>query len=256
MFKKIWIITLSAFLSTAVSAGDAIFGTAYGTELPLIWSSIVTLSGGAAWANPGQNQYFYPELPPPFIEQYRYNSPTGILASAEIFFGLQRIIYPGIIGELGIGLAGTSDIEATGVVDVGGIPNVNDYSYKVNHGRVEFKGKLISNYFNPVQPYISGSLGAGFNNSHAYVPTTINPILYPTSWFAANTSMGFAYTVGLGLQTKLNPSWQVGVGYEFADLGKNGLGPDTSFIVNKTLQLTHLYTHEVLFSLSYLFSTP
>jgi hypothetical protein len=256
MFKKIGIAGLSIFLSMGAYAGDSVFGTAYGTELPLIWSSIITVSGGPAWGSPGQNQYLYPFESPPFIDYFHYNSTNGILATGEIFFGLQRIVQPGIIGELGIGLAGATDAKASGEVDVDGVLNVNSYDYKVDHGRVEFKGRLISNYFQLAQPYISASIGAGFNNTHAYVPVTVDPFLYPPSWFEDKTNIAFSYTLGLGIQTSINPNWQVGVGYEFADWGKNYLGVDTSFFLNNGPGLTHLYTNELLFSVSYLFSTP
>lgn len=255
MFKKMWFLGLSTLFCMNVHAMDTIFGE----ELPLIWSPIITISGGPAWANPGQNQYLYPNIaplapfaPPLVIDHFRYDSPTGILASGEVFFGLQRIVYPGIIGELGIALTGASDALATGVIDVNGVPAVNTFAYKVDHGRVQIKGKLIGEWCRPVQPYISGGFGAGFNNSHAYVPETVDPVFFPPSWFASNTNIAFSYTLGIGIQTRLTPNWQVGMGYEFADWGKNFLGPDPASLLNGP-GLTHLYTNELLFSLSYLF---
>ena len=257
MFKKIGITLLSLFFSMSAYSIDTIFDE----NLPLVWSSIITISGGPAWAGPGQNQYLYPRvppflnpnLPPLIVENFIYDSPTGILATGEIFFGLQRVVYPGVLAELGIGLAGATDAKATGVVDINGNVAVNAFDYKVDHGRAEIKGRLIGINFHPVQPYISGSFGAGFNNSHAYVPTTVNPILFPPFWFASNTNIAFSYTLGAGVQTRLTPNWQVGIGYEFADWGKNFLGPDPIIQLNGP-GLTHLYTHELLMSLSYLFN--
>jgi hypothetical protein len=253
MLKKLWVTGLGVFLSLDVYAtADSI----YDEEFPLIWAPIITLSGGPAWAKPGQNQYLYSN-PPPQNDYYHYNSKTGILATSEIFFGLQRFVYPCLIGQLGLGVAGASDAKASGEVDVDGIPAVNAYDYKVNHARIELKGKLIATYYKLVQPYVSGSFGGGFNNTHAYVPTTIDPVLYPPFWFAAKTTRAFSYTLGAGLQTNLDRHWQVGAGYEFADWGKSYLAPDPLRplypIVTNGPGLTHLYTHELLFSLSYLF---
>jgi len=257
MFKRIGLAGLSLFLSMNGYASDAIFDM----ELPIVWSSIITLSGGAAWANAGQNQYLYPNFLYPNvarpIDYFNYNSPTSVLASGEIFFGLQRIIYPGLLGELGIGLAAASDVNVTGSINVNGVPNANFFEYQVNHGRAELKGRLVSEYYRLAQPYISGSFGAGFNHSHAYVPTTINPVLFPPNWFTDSTNIAFSYTLGIGIQTKINPNWQVAVGYEFADWGKNYLGQDDASLIPGPAfygpGLTHLYTNEVLLSLSYLF---
>lgn len=248
MSKKIALAGFAAFLSFNVNATDTI----YEEQLPLVWSSIITLSGGPSWGTAGQNQYLYPTPPLPFYNYYTYNSPNSTMANAEIFFGLQRIIQPGITGELGLGVAASSDAKVTGMVDFNGIPDIFSYNYKVNHARVELKGKLIGNTFQPVQPYISGSFGAGFNNAHNYQAYSVNQFLFPAPWFASNTTIAFSYTVGAGVQTMLGRNWQVGVGYEFADLGKSYLGGDGVYLTKGPL-LTHFYTNEVLFSLSYLF---
>lgn len=241
-----------AGLGTSLTMSALASGQIYVEEIPITWSRIVTLSGGPAWASPGQNQYLYPQ-PIPHSNYYSFNSKTSMLGSGEIFFGLQRLVQPFILGELGLGVAGASDAKASGVVNVDGIPNLYSFNYKVNHARVELKGKLIANCFQPVQPYVSGSFGAGFNNSHGFKSTSLYPYLYPSPWFKANTTVAFSYSLGAGVQMLLNPNWQVGVGYEWADLGKSYLGGD-GFTLGKGPGLTHLYTNELLFSLSYLFA--
>jgi hypothetical protein len=248
MLKKILISGLGASFTLSASASEPI----YEVELPLVWSSIITLSGGPLWATPGQNQYLYPE-PIPEFNYYAYDSKTGIMGNAELFFGLQRFVQPNIIGQLGLGVAGVSDAKATGVVNVNGYPGLYSYQYKVNHVRVEMKGKLIASSVQPVQPYVSGSFGAGFNNSHGFNSLSLDPYLFPSPWFADNTTVAFSYSLGAGLQMMLNPNWQVGVGYEWADLGKSYLGGD-GITITKGPRLTHLYTNELLFSLSYLFT--
>ncbi|WP_298624939.1 outer membrane beta-barrel protein [uncultured Legionella sp.] len=224
----------------------------YEEEIPILWSSIITLSGGPAWASPGQNQYLYPQ-PLPQFNHYSYHSQTTTLGSGELFFGLQRMIQPNILGELGLGVAGAGEAKVSGVVNVNGIPDVHSFDYKVSHARVEMKGKLIGVSFQPVQPYLSGSFGAGFNSSHSYNTLSRLPYVYPSPWFADNTTVAFSYTLGAGLQMMLAPHWQIGVGYEWADWGKSYLGEDGSTIT-KGPRLTHLYTNELLFSLSYLFT--
>ncbi|KTD34608.1 hypothetical protein Lmor_1141 [Legionella moravica] len=248
MLKRIMIAGLGASFSMSVSAAELV----YQEEIPVLWSSIITLSGGASWASPGQNQYLYPE-PIPHFDYYAYNSKTGVMGNAEIFFGLQRMVRPNILGELGLGVAGASDAKVTGTVNVDGVPDFYSFQYKVNHVRVEMKGRLIGNLVQPVQPYISGSFGAGFNNSHGFNSLSVNPYLYPSPWFADSTTIAFSYTLGAGVQLMLNPNWQVAVGYEWGDWGKSYLGDDGNTI-SKGPRLSHLYTNELLFSLSYLFT--
>ncbi|KGP62917.1 hypothetical protein EP47_09815 [Legionella norrlandica] len=260
MFKKILLTVGSVLFSINLCASEPL----YDKEIPLLWSSIITISGGPSWAVAGQNQYIYPlspvyianfnpNLPPNYYLYYTYDSPTSVLANGEIFFGLQRAINPWLTGQLGLGVAGVSNAEVTGHANLNGLLDVYTYDYKVNHARIEMKGKLIGSSFNPVQPYISGSFGAAFNNSHDYRTTSINQFLFPAPWYASNTTIAFAYSVGTGLQMMLSPHWQVGMGYEFADLGKSFLGGD-GVNITKGLRLTHLYNNQLLFSLSYLYS--
>lgn len=248
MLKKALLSGLGVFLSFTAMASDLVFPD----DLPIQRSSIVTLSGGVAWSTVGQNQYLYP-APLPDYEYYASNSGTSTMGSAEIFFGLQRVIYPNIIGQLGLGIAGVSDAEVTGYTTVNGYPDAFAYSYKVNHGRVELKGKLIGYTIQPVQPYVSASLGVAFNTSHDYRPTLLSPFVYDPLWYESNATVAFPYSFGIGVQAMINPNWQVGLGYQFADLGKSYLSGDGIYL-DKGLRLTHFYTNEALVSISYVFS--
>lgn len=247
MLKKIMLAGVSSLFALNAFAADLVFGTA---EVPLIWQPIISVSGGPAWSSPGQNQYLYPYLPSRQFNYFIANTNRQTLISGELAFGLQRIVFPGATGELGLAIAGTSDAELEGSVTVNGIPNFSFYHYKVNHSRLNLKGKLLANSY-WLQPYISGGLGAGWNNSHDYRATTINPLIYPNPWFASKTNIAFAYTLGIGVQAPINRFWQVGVGYEFADWGKSGLGTDLyTNILGPAM--THMYTNEILFNISYL----
>lgn len=219
-------------------------------EIPLVWSPIITLSGGPAWTAPGQNVYLYPYLPFNQVAYFVHNSSTSTIAAGEIFFGLQRMISPWAIGELGLGVAGATDADVTGTVTLNGVPNFSYYRYKIDHGRLELKGRIIGNSFGRVQPYASASIGAGMNQSHDYRATTINPLIYPAPWFQTKTVLSLPYTFGLGVQTKLTRQWIVGIGYEFADLGRSYLGGDAYTHISGPY-MSHYYTNELLFSISY-----
>lgn len=248
MFGRIIAIGGCAFFTLNVCAGD---GGVYDPNLPLEWESVITISGGPAWAAPGKDQYLYP-YPPPMNNYFIADKKATTVGSGEIYFGLQRLLSPSIIGQWGIGVAAASDAQLSGVIDINGVADVNTYSYKVSHVRAEFKGKLIAAGCRLVQPYLSGSLGVGFNHSHDYILTTIDAVVYPPSYFNTNSNVSFAYTVGAGIQKMITSNWQVGVGYEFADWGKNYLGGDDN-LLGQGPGSPHLYTNELLFSLSYLF---
>ena len=248
MFKKIVITVLSVFGAINAFAGEL---GVYDPNLPIEWASIITVSGGPSWSAPGKDQYLHP-FPPPMNEHFIADTSTVILGTGEIYFGLQRLVSPTVIGQFGINVAGASDVDLSGVIDVNGVPAVNAYTYKVSHARVELKGKLIAAACRYVQPYLSGSAGVGFNHSHDYIPTTINAVLYPPSWFDTNSNVSFTYTLGAGAQKMITRNWQVGVGYEFADWGKNFLGGDDN-LLNTGPGSPHLYTQTLLFSVGYLF---
>lgn len=255
MFKKIIVAGVSALFGVNAIAAEPI----YEEELPIVWSSIITATGGGGWATPGQNRYMYPLYPAlgglSLVALYANQSDTGGLVTGEMFFGLQRVIAPLIIGELGVGVAGASDAKIKGLVKLDNLV-INSYQYKVNHARVEIKGKMIWDGIKSFQPYLTGAFGASFNNSHDYQPTeTFFPNMFPPSWFLAHTNYAFTYTVGAGIQTMITPHWQIGVNYQFVDWGRTYLGPDSASIINDTAGIgtTHLYTNEALLSIGYLY---
>jgi hypothetical protein len=248
MFKKIIASGVCAFFSINVFATEDPFAPA----LPQVWSSIIIVSGGPAWSNPGKDQYLYP-FPPPQNNYYIADSKSDWLGTGGIFFGLQHYIGASdVIGQFGLGVAAASDAALSGTVGVNGVPDVYTYQYKVSHVRAEFKGKLVACGFQMLQPYLSGSFGVGWNHAHDWTPTTIDPVLYPTYWFTTGSTVAFSYTLGAGIQKMLSPNWQVGVGAEFADWGKNYLGGDGATL-SQGPGMPHLYTTALMFSLGYMY---
>jgi len=59
---------------------------------------------------------------------------------------------------------------------------------------------------------------------------------------------------GIGIQKAINPSFQVGVGYEFANFGKAQLNPAAGQTVNGGLSALHVFTNQLLFNVSYVFN--
>ncbi|MDI1351991.1 MAG: hypothetical protein PSV35_04360 [bacterium] len=75
-----------------------------------------------------------------------------------------------------------------------------------------------------VTPYVSGSMGVGFNRARGFTitPKIIQEI--PAPEFTPHTETAFTYTLGIDIQKALTPNVQVGIGYEFTDWGKSILG--------------------------------
>ncbi len=102
-----------------------------------------------------------------------------------------------------------------------------------------------------LKPYVSGSLGVGFNQAYHF---NITPTIFaavPAPNFTSNTTVAFTYTLGIGLQRAINAHWKVSAGYEFADWGKSQLGTALGQTLGAGLSLNHLYTNGIQFSLSY-----
>ena len=242
-------VATQSALATSTSAHDtpSVSQKSYLQVSPIV----ATLSVGPAWYNAGETQTFY--LLPGVEKTYDANKQTRDLATGEFFLGIQRQLNERFQGQLGFAVETTSNAKLTGSIWEYADPEFDNYiySYKVNHTSVAVKGKILADVHKPVTPYISGSLGVGFNYAHAFERTAVVLGEIPHPPFASNRETAFTYTVGIGVQRELNKNWQVGIGYEFADWGQSHLDRFAGQTLNTGLSLNHLYTNELQFSLSY-----
>lgn len=231
--------------------------TAYGThttnmlDLSLEKARVVTLSIGPAWYRGGETQTL--EIIPDFFNTYTANKITRSLASGELFVGLQRPISTRLSGQLGIAGSIYNSAHLQGSIWEMADPNFDNFSYRYNirQKRVALKGLLLSHAFSRAWlPYLSSSAGIGFNKADSFtiIPTLFSAVAPPA--FQNNTITSFSYTFGVGLRKTLNAHWQAGIGYEFADWGKSRFNPASGQTLNTSVQLNHLYTNELQFSLS------
>lgn len=212
---------------------------------------LVTLSLGPAWSTPGETQtlYLQPALPETFVA----NSTTEILGEGEIFLGLHHRLTSHLQAQLGLAGAATTALSLHGDVWQDADPDLNNlsYGYKISHSHIALKGKLLTDISQLVQPYVSGSLGVGFNHAYHFISTSKLFEVLPEPPFTPQTSTAFTYTLGVGLQRELSTQWSVGVGYEFADWGKTSLGAAATQLSDGGLSLNHIYTNQLQFSLSF-----
>ncbi|WP_131777747.1 outer membrane protein [Legionella fairfieldensis] len=246
--KSLKVIT---FLIAGLSASVASSGTM--GEAPVSRSNyIATISAGPVWQRGGQTQTFY--LTPEIEKTYAANKSTKALGEGEFFLGLQSPLYASFLGQLGVAAGATSNPRLRGEIwdDADPVFNNYIYSYRVQHTYVVLKGKLLADAGYMLTPWISGSVGVGFNRASSFSNTPTIFEALPNPDFSSHTKTSFTYAVGAGVQTSVSNNLQVGIGYEFADWGRSQLGRAAEQTLNSGLRLNHLYTHGFLFNLTYL----
>lgn len=243
MIKRGLLISAACLSAHAIAGGPSVFAK---HNIP-----VVTLSVGPGWYLPSTTQTI--ALEPDVIKTYVDDGKTRVLTSAELFFAIQCYAGAQIYSQTGITAGYAGNAALRGDIWEDNNPNFNNYFYRyqINHGRVGIKEKLIGDWGYFVQPYISGSFAVAFNNAFDFTisPKITEEVAAPA--FTSNTKTGFAYTVGAGMQVNLTKCWQAGVGYELLELGKSQLGAAAGQLVNQGIRVTHLYAHQLQFSLSY-----
>jgi opacity protein-like surface antigen len=218
---------------------------------------VVTASGGfMTTSGAGESQTFQPIN----ASTYAYNADRathtqGILGG---FIGSEFNIKPNVAMQIGVGYYQSLSFPTTGSIVQG--PDAQssdqyDYSYNITSRQLLVEGKLSMLIKDRLHPYVAAGLGASFNTAHEY-KTNVPPFLTFSPAFSGNTSHGFTYTVGMGMDIDLMKNVRGGVGYRFSDLGRTDLGSaviDVVPISNRYKQ-AHLYTHQFLAQLTYLLS--
>lgn len=214
-------------------------------------SSVISLSIGPSWEGAGQAQTL--DLTSDIIKTYTTDKPTNTLPTGELFLGIKGSLPKQLEGQIGLDIIATGPATLSGDIWDDGDPNFNNYTYqyKVNHKAVRLSGKLLGNWNLPVIPWISASLGVGFNKAYGFNNTPTIDEALPSPNFTNKTITAFTYAIGIGIQRQFSLHWQVGVGYEFSDWGRSQLGSTSEESINRGLSLSHLYTNSILFNLTY-----
>lgn len=213
---------------------------------------VVTLSLGASWA---QSNSLTELLAPEVINTYTANHNDDPFIIGEIFAGMQRELSPGWFGQLGVAVAGGGNADMSGDIWANAQPEFDNYTYKysVNRVFVGLKGKVLTDLgYMGVQPYLSGSIGLGFNHAYGYSNTPKIPEEVTNPMFGSHVTPAFSYSVGAGVQKAFTPNWSLGVGYEFSDWGRSSLASVPGATRSNNLVQDHLYNNAVLVGLTYL----
>jgi len=245
MLKTIFLSLFSCCFAITALAGEIRYKS---------YDYFISISAGPSWTNVNSTQNI--ALQPDVVNTYISQNPskTNILANGEIFFGFQSYFFKQIQSQYGLALYASSTKKLNGYIQVDGDPNFQNYAdqYQLNHEHIALKSKWIfENSFN-TNPYVSGSLGVGFNHSHGY---SITPLIFqavPMPAFQANTEISLSYSVGAGFQRNLNKHVKVALGYQLVSWGKSHLAPANEQTSSSGLNLNNLYTQGIEFNLNYL----
>lgn len=237
-------------LLTLLSISFSIAHSSAASESNLTW--VAGASAGSLWAEAGQTQTI--QLTPEIEKTYVDAESTQVIPSGEFFFGMQKSLSKQCRGQLGLAVTINDNLNIEGVIWDDTNPQFanENYQYDVQNNRLALKGKLLfDTAYYGVSPWVSVSLGLGFNRAHDYTNTPLIFEAIPNKNFADHTEAAFSYSLGLGLQKTINQHWAVGIGYEFSDWGKNGLGSAPEQTLNSGPSMDHIYTNGLLFAIFY-----
>ncbi|MBA2651001.1 MAG: outer membrane beta-barrel protein [Tatlockia sp.] len=259
--RKLGLVALGYLLSTASFAGS--MGLDY-TNFGNGWF-VASISVGPGWARPGEDRglLLQPDVLKLYIPDRRSRAlrlidtadGTRTLATGDFFIGLRGEINSAVEGQLGLSIGASSQVKLKGSVDEDANPLLNNfsYSYGVRNTRVALKAKFLYDMnFYDLFPYLSANVGMSYNHASGFSISPTIPEELPAPTFADNGQTELSYGMGVGLETSLDPSWRLGLGYEFLDWGKSALGPAFGQTGNTGLTIDHLRSHALLISVSYL----
>jgi opacity protein-like surface antigen len=233
-------------------ADNTLAGTMIAITEPSYINFVGTFNIGPAWTNPGSKQTL--QLTSETEKTYTANKLSNTLADGEVFLGIRKDLPYNIFTHVGIAGALTSQVSLSGQIWDDADPTFNNYvyGYHIQHGYVALKAKIFKDLEYIILPWISGSVGVGFNHSYGFYNTPIISEAVIQNNFINHTKTSFTYTLGLGLQKIINANWQAGIGYEFADWGQSYLNAVIGQTQGMGLSLNHLYTNGLIFNITYI----
>lgn len=210
------------------------------------------LAAGPVWNSSGKTQTLF--IAPQVENTYTASSSTQGFAVGEIFVGMQQQAAPKILTRLGLMLVTTGSASLSGMIWDNAEPIFanHSYQYHIQHSAVAVEGFVLLDNGYWMMPWVSASIGVGFNRAHGFQNISLIYEALPSTNFTNHTQTAFSYTLGVGGQKKVTDHWEMGIGYEFSDWGRSELGPTKGQTINTGLSLHHLYTNGFLLNVTYI----
>lgn len=212
--------------------------------------SFVGLTLGAEFIRMGHPQTL--SLIPPFLNHYTNTKSYQSSALLGVGLGMERGLTKELFWQLGLSGYFNTAVSNTGRVWQFALPEFDNfiYDYHIKSNRLMATGKLLSTIKQSIHPFVSGELGAGFNRASSYRETPLISEAVPMAPFMNHTQTSLAWGAGAGIDVDINTGLRLGLGYQFANLGKASFSPSIAQSTQQTLQLAHLYSQEVRLQLT------
>lgn len=221
------------------------------------FSPIVALDAGVSTSfDVGTSQNFSAANADSQFYDYAANTSRQSVGTAGIFLGYEwRAPWCGLV-QTGVSYHQSSAFTAQGTLTQGldaASQDTYQYQYNILTRQLLLESKWLYT-IKQYHPYVLAGAGVSFNTSSNYTTTVPADINY-TAEYQNHTVTSFSYAVGFGVDTDLSAHTRLGLGYRFTDLGRAQLGNATynGIPVTGGLGQTHLYAHQLLAQVSYIF---
>ena len=217
---------------------------------------IISLTGGAAWANVGESQSFTDDE-----SKYAYDADQG-KQSKYMWggaIGEELRFYPDWSIQIDLAYYQTQAFQAEGTVTQGVDPATDEkyhYEYNVIARQYLVEGKFLGDMAFGIHPYALVGVGASFNSVYDYGVDINHPDSFPTfsPKYEKNTNITFSYIAGVGADFDLMNNLRLGIGYRFAWFGhaNTGDGEINTVPISHSLNQKHLNVQEAVMQLTFL----
>jgi opacity protein-like surface antigen len=172
----------------------------------------------------------------------------------SLFVGAEAALPKNFAWQLGAAYYRSDNFLPYGIINQFDDPtfaNLN-YTFNLQSQRLMLQSKLLYSFRTIYHPYLSGGIGEAINKSYGYseVGVTSADVGMQTP-FGNKTVHSLTYSFGLGLDIDIGPHMRFGLGYNFVNLGRAGLGIAPLQDSTDTLKFISLDTSEVMIQLSY-----
>lgn len=243
---------LFVILATSYLCNTVFAGTMEALEPSPRGMKVITVTIGPDFVNPGQQQTL--TLLPPFQNHYTKSTASAAVTDIGGFVGVEQVFSKKISIQFGASGYCDSSMTVRGDVWQFASPVFDDlsYSYHIHHARVMLATKLLATITFALRPYISGEIGAAFNQASGYQEIALELGAIPTPPFSNNSRTSVAWAVGSGVDYNITRQLRLGIGYQFANLGSVALGQTTAATTKQSLSLSHLYANQLRLQLTLL----